>query len=111
MNRKFKKIYTYVALTLLGVGEATLQAQNYGALQYMLQKRPASEKFESNKSNEHLFFTAGIGVQSLLTQKESQDALWACSLICLWVNGSHRFMHCVPVWVWVICLLRITEVR
>lgn len=91
MNRKFKKIYTYVALTLLGVGEATLQAQNYGALQYMLQKRPASEKFESNKSNEHLFFTAGIGVQSLLTQKESQDAVGMLSNLFVgkWFTPVH----------------------
>lgn len=40
---------------------ATLQAQDYGALKHMLQKRPANEKFESNKFNEHLFFSAGIG--------------------------------------------------
>ncbi len=91
MNRKFKKIYTYVALTLLGVGEATLQAQNYGALQYMLQKRPASEKFERNKSNEHLFFTAGVGVQSLLTQKESQDAVGMLSNLFVgkWFTPVH----------------------
>ena len=46
----------YVAVAIFLMLAVTLQAQDYGALQYMLQKRPANEKFESNKFNEHLFF-------------------------------------------------------
>ena len=48
----------YVAVAIFLMLAVTLQAQDYGALQYMLQKRPANEKFESNKFNEHLFFSA-----------------------------------------------------
>lgn len=51
----------YVVVAIFLMLAVTLQAQDYGALQYMLQKRPANEKFESNKFNEHLFFSAGIG--------------------------------------------------
>ena len=47
----------YVAVAIFLMLAVTLQAQDYGALQYMLQKRPANEKFESNKFNEHLFFS------------------------------------------------------
>ena len=54
----------YVAVAIFLMLAVTLQAQDYGALQYMLQKRPANEKFESNKFNEHLFFSAGIGPYS-----------------------------------------------
>ena len=49
----------YVAVAIFLMLAVTLQAQDYGALQYMLQKRPANEKFESNRFNEHLFFSAG----------------------------------------------------
>lgn len=45
----------YVAVVSFMMLAVTLQAQDYGALKYMLQKRPANEKFESNKFNEHLF--------------------------------------------------------
>lgn len=45
----------YVAVVSFIMLAVTLQAQDYGALKYMLQKRPANEKFESNKFNEHLF--------------------------------------------------------
>ena len=48
----------YVAVVSFMMLAVTLQAQDYGALKYMLQKRPANEKFESNKFNEHLFFSA-----------------------------------------------------
>ena len=57
----------YVAVAIFLMLAVTLRAQDYGALQYMLQKRPANEKFESNKFNEHLFFSAGIGPYSLLS--------------------------------------------
>lgn len=65
----------YVAAAIFLILAVTLQAQDYGALQYMLQKRPANEKFESNKFNEHLFFSAGIGPYSLFTSGDSQDGM------------------------------------
>lgn len=65
----------YVAVALFLMLAVTIQAQEYGALQYMLQKRPANEKFESNKFSEHLFFSVGMGPHTLLTNKESQDGL------------------------------------
>lgn len=37
----------YVAVAIFLMLAVTLRAQDYGALQYMLQKRPANEKFES----------------------------------------------------------------
>ena len=39
----------YVAVAIFLMLAVTLRAQDYGALQYMLQKRPANEKFESNR--------------------------------------------------------------
>ena len=48
----------YAAVALFLMLSVALQAQDYGALKYMLQKRPANERFESNKFNEHLFFSA-----------------------------------------------------
>ena len=65
----------YVAVAIFLMLAVTLRAQDYGALQYMLQKRPANEKFESNRFNEHLFFSAGIGPYSLLTSGDSQDGM------------------------------------
>ena len=66
----------YVAVAIFLMLAVTLQAQDYGALQYMLQKRPANEKFESNKFNEHLFFSAGIGPYSLLTSGNDRPSLY-----------------------------------
>lgn len=63
----------YMAATLFMLFAVTLQAQDYGALKYMLQKRPANEKFTGNKFNEHLFFSAGVGPYGLLSGKEAQD--------------------------------------
>ena len=57
----------YAAVALFLMLSVALQAQDYGALKYMLQKRPANERFESNKFNEHLFFSAGLGPYGLLT--------------------------------------------
>ena len=48
----------YVAVAIFLMLAVTLQAQDYGALQYMLQKRPANEKFESNKFNDCLLYTS-----------------------------------------------------
>ena len=55
----------YVAVAIFLMLAVTLQAQDYGALQYMLLKQHAKEKFESNKFNENLFFSDGIGTYSL----------------------------------------------
>lgn len=81
----------YVAVAIFLMLAVTLQAQDYGALQYMLQKRPANEKFESNKFNEHLFFSAGIGAHSLLTNKENQDGLGMSANLFLgkWITPVH----------------------
>ena len=38
-----------------------------------------TSKFESNRFNEHLFFSAGIGPYSLLTSGDSQDGLGTVS--------------------------------
>ena len=51
INNKYVAVAIFLMLQVV-----TLRAQDYGALQYMLQKRPANEKFESNRFNEHLFF-------------------------------------------------------
>ncbi|WP_044654377.1 MULTISPECIES: membrane protein [Bacteroides] len=81
----------YVAVALFLMLAVTLQAQDYGALQYMLQKRPANEKFESNKFNEHLFFSAGIGPYSLLSGKEAQDGLGMTARLFMgkWITPVH----------------------
>lgn len=63
----------YIAATFACLCAATAQGQNYGALQHMLQKRPANEHFQSNRPNEHLFLSAGIGVNQLLTGGNTQD--------------------------------------
>ena len=55
----------YAAVALFLMLSVALQAQDYGALKYMLQKRPANERFESNKFNEHLFFSVGLGPYGL----------------------------------------------
>ena len=47
----------YVAVAIFLMLAVTLRAQDYGALQYMLQKRPANEKFESNKSVSYTHLT------------------------------------------------------
>ncbi|MFG6412161.1 MAG: hypothetical protein K1V92_14655, partial [Bacteroides acidifaciens] len=81
----------YVAVALFLMLAVTLQAQDYGALQYMLQKRPANEKFESNKFNEHLFFSAGVGPYSLLSGKETQDGLGMTARLFMgkWITPVH----------------------
>ena len=71
MNKQIKKKCVTVALFLLL--PTSIWAQNYGALEHLLQKRPANEKFTSNKIGEHLFFSAGLGTYSLLTNHENQD--------------------------------------
>ena len=40
----------YAAVALFLMLSVALQAQDYGALKYMLQKRPANERFESLNS-------------------------------------------------------------
>lgn len=45
----------YAAVALFLMLSVALQAQDYGALKYMLQKRPANERFESNKFKNTLF--------------------------------------------------------
>lgn len=86
---KIKKIYIAVALFMMFA--VALQAQEYGALKHMLQKRTANEKFESNKFNEHLFFSAGIGPYSLLTNGSSQDGpgLTARFFMGKWITPVH----------------------
>ena len=81
----------YVAVAIFLMLAVTLQAQDYGALQYMLQKRPANEKFESNKFNEHLFFSAGIGPYSLLTSGDSQDGMGMTAHLFMgkWITPVH----------------------
>lgn len=83
-----KKYVAAVGLLMLAV---TLQAQEYGALQYMLQKRPANEKFESNRFNEHIFFSAGIGPYSLLSDKASQNGpgMTAHLFMGKWITPVH----------------------
>ena len=81
----------YVSVTLFLMFSVTLQAQDYGALKYMLQKRPANEKFTSNKFNEHIFFSAGIGPYSLLTSETEKDGLGmnAQLFIGKWITPVH----------------------
>ena len=81
----------YVAVAIFLMLAVTLQAQDYGALQYMLQKRSANEKFESNKFNEHLFFSAGIGPYSLLTSGDSQDGMGMTAHLFMgkWITPVH----------------------
>lgn len=81
----------YVAVASFMMLAVTLQAQDYGALKYMLQRRPANEKFESNKFNEHLFFSAGMGPYSLLTSGNSQDGpgMTAHLFMGKWITPVH----------------------
>ena len=81
----------YVAVAIFLMLAVTLRAQDYGALQYMLQKRPANEKFESNRFNEHLFFSAGIGPYSLLTSGDSQDGMGMTAHLFMgkWITPVH----------------------
>lgn len=65
----------FLAVTLFLMFAVSMQAQDYGALKYMLQKRPANEKFESNRFNEHLFFSAGVGPYGFLSDEGNQDGL------------------------------------
>lgn len=80
-----------VAVVLSLMISVAMQAQDYGALKYMLQKRPANEKFESNKFNEHIFFSAGMGPASLLTGRDSQDGLGMTANLFLgkWITPVH----------------------
>lgn len=81
----------YVAAVIFLMLAVTSQAQNYGALQYMLQKRPANEKFESNKFNEHFFFSVGMGPYSLLSGNNVRDNLGmnAHLFIGRWITPVH----------------------
>lgn len=81
----------YVAGVLFLMLSAAMQAQDYGALKYMLQKRPANEKFESNKFNEHIFFSAGIGPYSLLSAENLQDGAGMTANLFLgkWITPVH----------------------
>lgn len=81
----------YVVVAIFLMLAVTLRAQDYGALQYMLQKRPANEKFESNRFNEHLFFSAGIGPYSLLTSGDSQDGMGMTAHLFMgkWITPVH----------------------
>lgn len=63
----------YITTAVACLCTALVQGQNYGALQYMLQKRPANERFQSNRPNEHLFLSSGIGINQLLTGGDAQD--------------------------------------
>ena len=87
----------YAAVALFLMLSVALQAQDYGALKYMLQKRPANERFESNKFNEHLFFSAGLGPYGLLTSG-GQD-------------GSLLFTGRVWERLWAICRRKYITVR
>lgn len=81
----------YVLAALFLIFAITLQAQEYGALQYMLQKRPANEKFENNKFNRHLFFSAGIGPYSLLSDKNAQNGIGMTAHLFMgkWITPVH----------------------
>lgn len=81
----------YVLAALFLIFAITLQAQEYGALQYMLQKRPANEKFENNKFNRHLFFSAGIGPYSLLSDKNAQNGTGMTAHLFMgkWITPVH----------------------
>ena len=49
------------------------------------------KKFESNKFNEHLFFSAGIGPYSLLTSGDSQDGMGMTAHLFMgkWITPVH----------------------
>ena len=49
----------YAAVALFLMLSVALQAQDYGALKYMLQKRPANERFESINSMNTSFSLPG----------------------------------------------------
>lgn len=87
---RIKNIYATV-ISLFLMFSVTLQAQDYGALKYMLQKRPANEKFESNKFREHIFMSAGLGPYSLLTSGSEQEGLGmnAQLFIGKWITPVH----------------------
>lgn len=85
MFRLPKKYYIAAIFTCLCA--ATAQGQNYGALQHMLQKRPANERFQSNRPNEHLFLSAGVGMNQLLTGGNAQDG----SSVSVYLQGGKWF--------------------
>ncbi len=64
--------YRYWVAALCLTLTATLQAQDYGALQYMLQKRPANERFENNRFGDHLFFSLGVGMHTQVIARGAQ---------------------------------------
>lgn len=72
MNR-FRINYRFGVLSICLLLAIAVQAQDYGALQYMLQKRPANEKFQNRRFGDHLFFSAGVGMNMLLTDSYVQD--------------------------------------
>lgn len=89
MNIKIQN--RYLTAVLLLICSVYLDAQNYGALEYMLQKRPANERFKSNKLGEHIFFSGAMGPYSLLTNKENQDGAGFVSNFSVgkWITPVH----------------------
>lgn len=70
-----KHTIKYLTVMALGLCATTATAQNYGALQHLLQKRPANEQFESKRWNDHFFFSAGVGIQHLMIGRSVQDEI------------------------------------
>lgn len=72
MNMK-TTLFRYGALALGWCLALNLQAQNYGALQHLLQPTPKAESFPQNRFNDHLFFSVGAGMHTLLWERDAQS--------------------------------------
>lgn len=84
---RIKKRYIAGALSLML--SVALQAQDYGALKYMLQKRPANEKFEKGTFSDHLFLSAGVGPWGLMNDGGNGVGANASLFLGKWLTPIH----------------------
>lgn len=87
---RFKKT-PYAVTVLFLLCTATAQGQSFGALQHLLQKRPANERFQSNNPNEHLFISGSAGMNHLLTGSDAQEGIsWSGNFfVGKWLTPIH----------------------
>lgn len=79
----------YVAGALTLMFSVVLQAQDYGALKYMLQRRPANEKFKENKFSDHLFLSAGVGPWGMMNNGGNGVGANAGLFLGKWLTPVH----------------------
>ena len=82
------RIKQAAVLSVLGLS-LSVSAQEYGALQYTLQKRPSNEKFDQPKFGDHLFLSGGIGMHSLFTNEKDGMGLSGNVFIGKWFSPTH----------------------